>query len=330
MKISIALATHNGAPYLSEQLDSFVSQTRLPDELIVSDDASSDSTRELVRTFAIDSPFPVTLKTNSTPLGYAQNFVRAMAACTGDLIFLSDQDDVWFDNKIETMIELASEKHNAMCLMNDALLTDENLHPVNVSKMAQIRVAGLPESAFVMGCSVTVRRSFLYLVLPLPNTLNSHDNWLVGLADHLGLIYRTPEVLQYYRRHGSNVSNFYVNDTRKINRTRKAIKYLKELPRRLSSGDSLVQEQRFYSLLIDRIKSKHGFCEEHVGAKRLDEITNQLDTHLELLTTRQDIRNLPHFKRLLPVLNSYRNGNCSHSGGILGALKDLTFKPPRK
>jgi len=324
------MATRNGAPYLSEQLDSFMSQTRLPDELIVSDDASSDSTRELVRAFAVDAPFPVTLKTNSLPLGYARNFAQAMSACSGDLIFLSDQDDVWFDNKIKTMLEHARAKQNTMCFMNDALLTDANLNPSKVSKMEQIRAAGLTETAFVMGCCVTVRRSCLDLVLPLPNTLNSHDNWLVGLADHLELIYRTNEVLQYYRRHGSNVSNFYVNESRKINRARTSIEYLKELPRRLGSGDSLVQERQFYSLLIDRIKSKHGFCEEHVGAKRLDEITNQLDTYLELLATRQGIRNLPYMKRLFPVFSGWRNGNYSRSGGTLGALKDLMFSSARK
>ncbi len=329
VKISIAMATCNGATYLSEQLDSLVSQTRPPDELIVVDDASTDSTPKLVRAFADNAPFPVLLKTNSAPLGYAQNFARALAACTGDLVFLSDQDDVWFENKVATMIELSRANPGALCLMNDALLTDKHLQPGKVSKMEQIRAAGLPDSAFVMGCCVAIKRPFLDLVLPVPGALTAHDNWLVGIADHLGMIHRAPEVLQYYRRHDTNASGFHVNNTRPITRSTRIIEYLEQLPRRLRSGDALAKEQQLYTLLVDRIQSKQAFCAEHVDAARLNAIEHSLQTYLELLTARQDIRKMPLLKRLLPVIKQWRKGSYGRSGGLPGAIKDLALGPTK-
>ena len=99
-KVSIAMAAYNGADYLSEQLSSFLLQTRLPDELVVCDDASSDSTVSIIEEFALRAPFEVRLIKNKQNLGYIRNFEKALSLCQGDLIFLSDQDDVWFPEKV--------------------------------------------------------------------------------------------------------------------------------------------------------------------------------------------------------------------------------------
>lgn len=101
MKMSIAMATYNGARYLREQLDSFAAQTRLPDELVVCDDGSSDDTLNILEEFARTAPFQVRIFRNDVNLGYAQNFARALERCVGDLVFLSDHDNVWFEDKID-------------------------------------------------------------------------------------------------------------------------------------------------------------------------------------------------------------------------------------
>src|SRR5688572_14133745 len=100
-KFSVAMCTYNGARYLKEQLDSFTVQTRLPDELIVCDDGSSDETCQIVSTFAASAPFTVRLEVNQQTLGSTQNFAKAIQLCRGDLIALCDQDDVWLPGKLD-------------------------------------------------------------------------------------------------------------------------------------------------------------------------------------------------------------------------------------
>ena len=103
MKVSIALATYNGAKYLKQQLDSFQAQTCLPDELVVCDDCSKDNTVEILEEFKETASFIVIIIQNESNLGYTGNFEKAISLCSGNLIFISDQDDVWFNNKIETI-----------------------------------------------------------------------------------------------------------------------------------------------------------------------------------------------------------------------------------
>jgi glycosyltransferase involved in cell wall biosynthesis len=100
LRLSIALATYNGEPYLAEQLESFATQRRRPDELVVCDDASTDATAAIVERFSYAAPFAVRLEVNATRLGCAGNFARALSLCTGDVLFLSDQDDVWLADKL--------------------------------------------------------------------------------------------------------------------------------------------------------------------------------------------------------------------------------------
>jgi glycosyltransferase involved in cell wall biosynthesis len=101
--ISVALAAYNGARYLQEQLDSLAAQRRLPDELVVVDDASSDGTVGILERFRATAPFEVKVHRNTANLGYSANFEVAISRCTGDIIFMSDQDDVWFPEKIEAV-----------------------------------------------------------------------------------------------------------------------------------------------------------------------------------------------------------------------------------
>jgi len=158
MKISIAMATYNGARYLKAQLQSFIDQTRQPDELIITDDCSTDEIETIVRDFAQTAPFKVLFSRNEQNLGYCGNFNAALMKTTGGLVFLSDQDDVWFPEKIEHMIGVAERHPEALVMMNDAALTDEALNEVGLTKMGQIRSAGISMDGFVMGCCCGIQR----------------------------------------------------------------------------------------------------------------------------------------------------------------------------
>jgi glycosyltransferase involved in cell wall biosynthesis len=215
MKISIAMATYNGSKYIQEQLDSFVTQTRKPDELVVCDDNSTDETVSILNQFAKDAPFEVRVFVNKENLGYSQNFSRSLSLCTGDLVFLSDQDDVWFSNKIQLVENLAKEDKYSQIFMNDAELTYQDLTTTGLTKLGQIRALGMSEDKFWMGCCMAVHKDFLQLLLPIPEQFKGHDVWLVQFGEALQCRKIIPQALQFYRRHESNTSSFIANQTQK-------------------------------------------------------------------------------------------------------------------
>src|SRR5215204_884173 len=127
MKLSIALATYNGEAFLEAQLRSFLCQTRLPDEVVVSDDCSEDATPHILEAFSREAPFEVVVLHNATKLGFVRNFERAIKACTGDVIFLSDQDDVWFAEKVSAVEQAFNENLDCMLVIHDQQITDAQL-----------------------------------------------------------------------------------------------------------------------------------------------------------------------------------------------------------
>src|SRR5688572_17357597 len=128
LSLSVALASFNGERYIAEQLKSIAQQARLPDELVVSDDASTDNTPEIVLEFARHAPFPVQFFQNSERLGSTRNFEAAIRACKGDIIFLCDQDDVWYPNKVALIEASFINNPSAGAIFTDADVVDENLH----------------------------------------------------------------------------------------------------------------------------------------------------------------------------------------------------------
>ena len=207
LKISIAMTTFNGAKYILEQLESFAWQTRLPDELIVTDDGSTDNTVQILEEFALKSPFEVRIYRNEVNLGYARNFDRALSLCTGDLIFLSDQDDVWFDDKIEVVVAVAINFSDALLFINDAELALEDCSPLGLTQFSQILALGLSESEFTMGCCMALRKELLRLVLPVSEMSDSNDAWINKISCLIESRYVIKKTLQYYRRHCGNASS---------------------------------------------------------------------------------------------------------------------------
>jgi len=183
MKISVALAVYNGARFIAQQLESLARQERLPDELIVSDNASTDRTVEIVREFAARAPFPVRLFINNTNLGISKNFERAIGECAGDVIFLCDCDDVWYPQKIATMEQAFYSEATAGIAICDADLVDEQLRPLGVTAretlsyqpskralrdMAQGRAKYVKQGVLTQGNCMAFRAKFKQLVLPFP------------------------------------------------------------------------------------------------------------------------------------------------------------------
>jgi glycosyltransferase involved in cell wall biosynthesis len=327
MKISIAMATYNGADYIGAQLESFITQSRRPDELIVTDDQSSDSTVDIVLEFAARAPFDVRFEINSRRLGVMLNFDRALGLCSGELILLSDQDDVWFSDKISALERAADRNPDKGCIINDALLADGELRPTGATKLGQIRAARLPETMMVQGCCSAFRRDLLDCLLPIPASQQAHDNWLVQMADLLEQALRVEDRLQYYRRHGRNVSNCDVNRLVAPGYWQRLRQGLSRLKRRVNDSDGLDSEMIFYSAASAHLSERQLQLASIVGAKRLQKALARASSFSQLLASRQAIRSLPRRNRLVNVLRLWREGGYKHSGQISGAAKDLVVAP---
>jgi glycosyltransferase involved in cell wall biosynthesis len=205
-RVSIAMAAYNGAKYLNEQLDSFQCQTRRPDELVVCDDGSTDATHEILEKYQRHAPFEVRIHRNKKNLGYARNFEIALSLCVGDIIFLSDQDDVWFRTKLERIGQAFGSNPGVHIVVNDQEITDADLSPSGRTIFENTKALGYGKNWISAGCCTAITRQFRDLATPFPTNLIAHDAWIHRFGQGLGVRLVLPEVLQYYRRHDQNAS----------------------------------------------------------------------------------------------------------------------------
>jgi glycosyltransferase involved in cell wall biosynthesis len=126
MSVSIALCTYNGEKFIRQQIESYLIQTVRPDEVVVCDDASQDSTFQIINEYAaVNHDISWRICQNQNTLGTNKNFEKALNICTGDLIMFSDQDDVWEREKIERVISYFNENPDCNGVFSDAALVDE-------------------------------------------------------------------------------------------------------------------------------------------------------------------------------------------------------------
>lgn len=214
--VSVAMCTYNGARFLQQQLDSIVTQSRLPDEMVVCDDQSTDATAEIVREFASAVPFPVRFIRNEVRLRFAANFAKCIGLCTGDVIVLTDQDDVWMPKRVEISAEAFEANPQLTFTFSDAPLIDENgnrlgrtifdglKYPKRDLALLARGDALLPfllRYAGLLGCTMAIRGRLRESFLPLPEPY-PHDTWASMVLSSLGPSMRTEPVTQY-RQHTS-------------------------------------------------------------------------------------------------------------------------------
>jgi hypothetical protein len=211
-RVSVAMATYNGGQYLQPQLDSFLEQSRRPDELVVCDDGSSDGTLDRLEAFARTAPFSVRIERNAERLGYNANFAKAIDLCVGDLIFISDQDDQWYPAKIEQVTAAFVESPGALAVTNDQMITDGNGQPAGITVLHNLRRLGSSDDLFGPGCCTALRREALPILAPFPSATVPYDHWITTLPVLLGARILIDRPLQTYRRHQSNTSGSIFSD----------------------------------------------------------------------------------------------------------------------
>ena len=209
--ISVCIATHNGEKYISEQIKSILSQLSDKDEIVISDDGSTDSTLEIINSMR-DKRIRVFQfvhkKKGKKPHYYVtKNFENALRHCSGDYIFLSDQDDVWCPDKVQECLEVLGDN---MAVMHNLECVDENLIPLGknwYNDDLKFRYHNyLMRRGKHMGCALALRKELLDVILPFPDDLHIHDFWIGLIAESRGgLIYLDKPLIQY-RIHSSNIS----------------------------------------------------------------------------------------------------------------------------
>jgi glycosyltransferase involved in cell wall biosynthesis len=222
-KISVAMATYDGEAFLADQLQSIIDQTRRASEIVICDDCSRDNTLAIATEFAEKSPIPIRIFKNEVNLGYRANFQLATEKCRGEIIFFSDQDDVWLPSKVEAVVR-TMEQTGALAVTHNFYISDVGQDEMYLYDK-YIAESGLPPIYNILGCSLAFRRSLIDTFgWPRAPYSTAHDRWVIILATFMGKRSCTDETLMIRRIHGSNVSGVWGGGDKYWRRMLRAIK----------------------------------------------------------------------------------------------------------
>lgn len=205
LSVSICIATYNGANSIRQQIETILPQLLDQDEIIISDDHSKDKTVEILESFN-DSRIKIfTNKKKSGPVG---NFENSISLAGGEIIFLCDQDDLWFENKVESHLKY-HKSHDLV--VSDAVVIDQEKKILFSSFFKQRGskkglISNLIRNSYI-GCCMSFTRKLAEKSLPFPGNIHMHDWWIGIVAELYGKIYFLNEPLMYYIRHSENASD---------------------------------------------------------------------------------------------------------------------------
>lgn len=318
MRISVALCTYNGALFLRDQLESIAAQTRRPDELVVCDDCSTDSTRQIIEEFIQQAPFPVRHYCNRANLGSSKNFEQAIGLCEGDIIALADQDDYWYNHKLERIESVFDPLPNVGLLFSDADVVDSRRKPLGYrlwqssrfdqKQQTQMRVNALSvllRHPVVTGAAMAFRIQHRNLLLPIGAGW-VHDEWIALLIAAVSRIEIIEEPLMQYRKHDANqlgVEGVSIGE-------------------RLHAG--LSTDPKIYLDRFQQFEVLRQHIEKHMPNQSalVAEIDGKM-THFQVRGTLPDA----HVRRILPIAKELMAGRYSrYSASALNALRDLALK----
>ena len=226
--VSVAMAAYNGQAYIKEQIESILKQLKENDELIISLDKSSDQSEKIIRSFN-DARIQLIPGPNQ---GVVSNFENAIKHTSNDIIFLSDQDDIWLDNKVERV--LSSFDEHTQVVLHDCKVVDQDLNEIE-SSFFQLRNSqlGIRKNLIknsYMGACMAFRKELKEYILPFPKDIPMHDQWIGLMGETIGNNKLLNEVLLLYRRHGNNETQ--LNHSSVVNMVRWRIQMIRALRRR--------------------------------------------------------------------------------------------------
>lgn len=329
-KISIALCTYNGAKFLPEQLESFLKQTRRPDELFIGDDRSTDETVSQIEEFRDRAPFPVHLRINEKNLGSTKNFEQTIMACTGDLIFLCDQDDIWMPEKIAAIESEFDRSENIGMVFTDAELIDEqgasmgeNLWKYSFFPEERERVKKgkifevLMRQNVVTGATMAFRARMRNVFLPIPGDISNtiHDAWIALIIAANAEVVMLEKRLIEYRQHSAQQAgvNWKFKGLSRRGAYARSVFFLQEDLKRLEQLETIgrtVPEFR-------RAMAAYDFD------RVIAEVKEEKQEWIKHFDARTSLP-APRSKRILPIWRELRTGRYHRfSKGVLSAGKDI-------
>jgi glycosyltransferase involved in cell wall biosynthesis len=325
MRMSVAMCTFNGADFLPAQLASIAEQTRLPDELIICDDASTDGTRALLESFARTASIPVSLYFSDQNTGSVKNFERAIGLCTGDVIALSDQDDVWHKDKLELIEQQLQRNAATGMVFSDAEIVDENLNSLqrtiwqavgfDAHKQKLLR-SGRSLDVLITGWTVTgatmaFRSAYVKLALPVPtNIAMIHDGWIALTIAAVAEVAFIEQPLIKYRQHERQ--QIGVPKSGNAPAERGLIAFETALRRRYSASDL----HQILSVLEERLQTWRNTFDCRRALAFVSDYSLHLDVRANLPRKR-----LSRVPRILRELLTWRYHE--YANGFKSAAKDL-------
>ena len=207
IRVSVAMATYNGEKYIKEQIDSILNNLEKNDELIISDDGSKDNTISIIQEMQKNDSRIKLLEGPKN--GVKQNFANAIKNCSGEYIFLADQDDIWNDKKVEKVLKVFKDK-NVTLVIHNCEIVNENLEKTDKT-FFEFRNSGkgiiknIWKNTYI-GCCIAFKGKMKDKILPIPNDIEMHDQWIGIINEKYGESYFLDECLIKYRRHSNNVS----------------------------------------------------------------------------------------------------------------------------
>lgn len=211
--VSICMATYNGERFIEAQLNSILKQLSDDDEIIIFDDASKDRTVRIILSYNSDK---IKLFQNETNLGYIKTFEKAIEKSKNPVIFLSDQDDIWIEGRLNKMYAALFESNKNLLVCSNFQAFSDSGKSVSRFKTRlfhfsperyKSNILGIFKGKMAyFGCTMAFKSEYKKYILPFPNYIDAHDLWIAMLANVLKKIVHLEEVTLYHRIHDKNTS----------------------------------------------------------------------------------------------------------------------------
>jgi glycosyltransferase involved in cell wall biosynthesis len=318
LKISVVMAVFEGEHFIRQQLDSILCQTIIPDEIVICDDSSNDKTYKAIENAVAQYNGSVKYYKNKMRLGVSKNFEKAISLSSGDVIFLSDQDDIWKPNKIAQLISLVNASPNCGGAFCNSELVDADLNSLGIthwdlrnfsenkifstsSGMLDFFLKRVP----IAGHNMVFRSELKDLLLPFPDLVECHDTWIGLVIKATNKWVFTSDTLTQFRQHDNNLSQ-----GGRINQFKTAIASIK--------SDTFTWNMNLYNELINRL-SQSSYCIEPKVMKLLEDRRNHSAARSKM--------NCNIFKRFPLVYGEIKNKRYFKYGrGWKNVIQDLILR----
>lgn len=322
MRISVVICTYNGEMYIHEQIESIINQTLKPDEIILCDDSSKDATVNIAQRLLVNSGIQYKIEINNMTLGVVKNFEKAIGITTGDVIFLSDQDDVWCANKIELLFKEFEKNASAVMVFSDAFIVDEKRTKTGTHlwetldfSFQQFKIRDFIEMllnrCIVTGATMAVKRELYNVSIPF-NSSWVHDGWMAIHAPLFGDVVAVNKPLIEYRQHKNNLIG-----AQKVDLAGKAIRYILNI-KKLET----VRETR-----RNRYKAFYDFNTDKIDDVNKKKILSCIEFWNEMTMLKSQI-----FIKSFPIIfkNIFNKNYQNYYTGLRGAFRDIIYMFFRK